>query len=110
MSPKNKVTRPNTPAIRFVLKPATAEPFRSGLETDFEQLKARLLAEALAAARPEFNAPLRRAANEAAGLAWISRHPLLLFPALFEEKSRTALSHAERQTRIYANSRTFVAA
>ncbi len=58
----------------------------------------------LATAKPELNASIRRAANEAAALAWVTFYPLLLFPALFEEKIRHALRHAERQARIYANS------
>jgi len=58
----------------------------------------------LATAQPELNVAIRRAANEAAALAWVTFYPLLLFPALFEEKFRHALRHAERQAHIYANS------
>ena len=68
------------------------------------------LAEQLAAAAPEMTVPLRRAANEAAALAWVTFYPLLVFPALFEEKIAAALRHAERQARIYATSRDLVAA
>ena len=96
---------------RFELRPAPPAPFRANLESDFEQLKNRLLAEHLADnERPELNAPLRRAANEAAALAWVTRYPLLVFPALFEEKTAAAVRQAERQARIYANSRELVAA
>ena len=36
---------------------------------------------------PELNAPLRRAANEAAALVWFTPFPLLLFPVLLKEKA-----------------------
>jgi hypothetical protein len=40
---------------------------------------------------------LRRAANEAAGLAWFTPFPLLFFPGLLEEKARAALRQGARQ-------------
>ena len=55
--------------------------------------------------KPELNAPLRRAANEAAALAWVTLYPLLVFPVLFEEKAAAAVRQTERQARIYATSR-----
>jgi hypothetical protein len=87
---------------RLELRPAPAVPFRAGLETEFERLKNGLLAEQLAATKAELAAPLRRAANEAAALAWVSRYPLLVFPSLFAEKARVAERQARRQSRIYA--------
>lgn len=52
-----------------------------------EQLKLRLLMRALAqAGNPAESVLARRAANEAASLAWTMPYPLLTFPALFEEK------------------------
>jgi hypothetical protein len=36
--------------------------------------------------------------------------PLLVFPVLFEEKTRAAFQQAERQARIYAGSRELIAA
>jgi hypothetical protein len=81
------------------------------LETQFARLKNRLLARQLAEAPAlELNAPLRCAANEAAALAWVTPYPLLVFPALFEEKTRAALRQAERQARIYASTRDLLAA
>ena len=86
-------------------------PFRAVQESEFERLKSRLLSERLFAnENPALNAPVRRAANEAAALAWVSFYPLLLFPVLFEEKVALALRQASRQTRIYAASRELVAA
>ena len=108
---KNRVNLKFAPEIRFAVKTATAEPFRAALESDFEQLKNRLLAEQLdTVQRPELNTIVRRAANEAAALAWVTFHPLLVFPALFEEKTTKALRHAERQARIFASSRELLAA
>ena len=99
------------PETRFVLPPTTHTPFRANLETEFERLKHRLLAETLdEAEQPGLNVPLRRAANEAAALAWVTFYPLLVFPALFEEKSRVAVRQAARQAHIYANSPEIIAA
>jgi len=75
------------PEMRFELRPAPPAPFRATQETEFERLKNRLLARQLAEApTPELNPPLRRAANDAAALAWDTLYPLLVFPVLFEEK------------------------
>jgi hypothetical protein len=99
------------PETRFEVRPAPVAPFRATQETEFERLKSRLVTESLvAAAEPGLNAAIRRAANEAAALAWVTFIPLLAFPELFEEKLRHALRHAERQARIYSNSRELVAA
>ena len=93
------------PETRFELRPGPPAPFRATRETEFERLKTRLLAEQLDGALPEFNAPLRRAANEAAALAWVTFYPLLVFPALFEEKATAAVRQAERQARFFETSR-----
>ena len=99
------------PKTRFDVRPAPPAPFRALQETELERLKHRLLQERLAVtADPELNAPLRRAANEAAALAWITTAPLLVFPALFEEKARTALLQAARQEYIRERSRELLAA
>ena len=99
------------PETRFELRPTPTVPFRAAQETEFERLKNQLLARQLGEApTPELNPPLRRAANEAAALAWATLFPLLVFPVLFEEKIETALRQAERQARIYANSRELIAA
>jgi hypothetical protein len=94
---------------RFEVRPGPPAPFRAVQENEFEQLKKRLLTEQLAQAAPELNAPVRRAANEAAAIAWATVIPLLVFPALFEEKVTAAARQAERQARIYRNSRDLVA-
>ncbi|MDR3377043.1 MAG: hypothetical protein P4M10_00035, partial [Verrucomicrobiae bacterium] len=77
------------PETRFELLPSPPAPFRALQESEFERLKNRLVTETLlAAAQPESNTIIRRAANEAAALAWVTFYPLLVFPALFEEKLR----------------------
>ena len=84
-------------------------PFRGALETELEQLKARLLGPLLnAAADPVQSAPLRQAANEAAGLAWFTPFPLLFFPALLEEKIYAAQRQEARQRQIRRQSETLL--
>ncbi len=111
---KNKVKPSWTsfaPETRFELQPTPPVPFRAVNADEFERLRERLLAEQLKLTpEPTLNAPLRRAANEAAALAWISFHPLLLFPVLFEEKARTAIRQAKRQARILNATRELLAA
>ncbi len=110
-TPNRKRPTRSGPKTRFDGRPAPPAPFRALQETELERLKHRLLQERLAAtADPELNAPLRRAANEAAALAWITTAPLLVFPALFEEKARTALLQAARQEYIRERSRELLAA
>ena len=93
------------PETRFEVRPAPPAPFRAALDTEFERLKNRLLARELAETpTPELNPPLRRAANEAAALAWATLYPLLVFPVLFEEKTQAALRQVDRQARIYRSS------
>ena len=104
---KNEIRVPARfgPETRFEVRPVPPAPFRATQETEFERLKGRLLARELAAAPTELNPPLRRAANEAAALAWATLFPLLVFPALFEEKIEAAVRQAERQARILETSR-----
>jgi hypothetical protein len=98
------------PETRFELRPAPAAPFRALQETALERLKDQLLHERLARAKaPAFNAPLRRAASDAAALAWVTGYPLLVFPVLFDEKARAALLHAQRQDSVRERSRELLA-
>ena len=108
---KNKTQVPTrfAPETRFELRPAPSVPFRAVQENEFERLKNKLLAQQLLDATPELNAPLRRAANDAAALAWATAFPLLVFPVLFEEKTDAAVLRAGRQARIYANSQLIAA-
>jgi hypothetical protein len=100
---RNRVAATFAPETRFEVWPTPGTPFRANLETEFERLKNRLLARELETIeQPGLNAPLRRAANEAAALAWVTFYPLLVFPELFEEKARLAVQQAVRQARILA--------
>lgn len=86
------------PETRFEVKPVPPATFRATEETELERLKNRLLLGVLNyLGEPAFNPLVRRAANEAAALAWITPYPLLTFPALFEEKTEAALVYAKRQ-------------
>ena len=85
--------------------------YRATETNELERLKLRLLREKLAdETNGELTVPLRRAANEAAALAWVTTHPLLVFPALFEEKARITRRHFERQLAVRARSRELMAA
>lgn len=80
--------------------PAPTAPFTETDPPELEQLKARLLRLALASNQtPGLAAALRRAANEAAALAWLEPHPLLVFPTLFEEYARSARLRVQRESR-----------
>jgi hypothetical protein len=108
---KNKTYVPTEfgPETRFELRAIPPAPFRAVQETEFERLKNKLLAEQLVVATPELNVPLRRAANDAAALAWATVFPLLVFPVLFEEKIEAAVLRVKRQARILANSQLVAA-
>jgi hypothetical protein len=68
-------------------------------------LQRQLLAAATAGITDrETRACLRRAAQDAGALAWLSGFPLLTFPELFEEQKRIALSRLQRQRDIRARS------
>jgi hypothetical protein len=80
-------------------------PFPRTDENDLDRLKNRLLRLALAATEDTaMIVALRRAANEAAALAWLEPHPLLVFPVLFLEKAANDHARIERQQRIRARS------
>ena len=94
----------------FEVRLGPPAPFRARQEAELERLKARLLAEQLAACWvPQLGDRLGQAANDAAALAWVSAYPLLVFPVLFEEKAAAALLQAERQERIRLSSRELLA-
>jgi hypothetical protein len=88
----------------------TRTPNPATQETELEQLKQRLLDQLLSEDHePEFAALLRHAANEAASLAWATPYPLLVFPALAEEKTQAARRQIIRQRRIHRRSRILLA-
>jgi hypothetical protein len=98
------------PEIRFELTPTPPVPFRGAMEGELDRLKARLLKEQLTrASEPSLNPLLRRAANDAASLAWFTPYPLLVFPVLLEEKAEAARRQQARQRQIRRRSRGAVA-
>jgi hypothetical protein len=83
-------------------------PRASRARTDLAlvRLRRRLLRSALAETdNPRLHLGLRRAAAEAESLAWLSPCPLLVLPALFEEKAREARLYAIRQADLREASR-----
>jgi len=80
-------------------------PFVGLQDTELERLKRRLLRPRLEeATTTEMLVALRRAANEAAALAWLEPFPLLVFPELFAEKETSERVRNERQQLIRARS------
>jgi hypothetical protein len=95
----------------FVVKTTPAAPFRTSQETELERLKTRLLQERLTRTQEgDLNVRLRRAANEAAALAWITTFPLLVFPILFEELAHSAVLQAGQQAYVRQRSRELLVA
>lgn len=106
----NRVPTKFAAATRFAPPVLAAVPFRGAAETELDQLKNRLLARELArTATLEQNVGLRRAANDAVALVWLTPYPLLLFPALFEEKARAARIKTGRQALIRERSNELLA-
>ncbi len=106
MRRKSKLVTAFGPETRFEVTPAAPAPFRAVQETEFERLRQQLLQERLGEVwKPEQNCWVRRAANEAAALAWVTPFPLLVFPVLFDEKAEAAADYAERQEQVREASR-----
>lgn len=93
------------PGNRFEVRPAPAAPFPGTEETELERLKAKLLGRLLDAAEAPLYAPYRRAANDAAAVAWTTCYPLLVFPELLAEKAQEARARDEHQRAVLARSR-----
>ena len=111
MKTRLKLAARFAPETRFEVRPAPPAPFRATRENELERLKNELLWEKLeTAVGADLNARLRRAANDAAALAWTTNVPLLVFQALFEEKAHLAFRQAARQESIRERSRELLAA
>ena len=106
----NQVSTKFAAATRFDPPGLAAMPFRGVAETELDQLKNRLLARELErTTNLEQNVGLRRAANDAVALVWLTPYPLLLLPTLFEEKARAARIKAGRQALIRERSNELLA-
>ena len=97
------------PDIRFELQPTAPGLFRRTQETELERLKNRLVREKLQDLNPLENSGVRRAANEAEALAWITPYPLLVFPTLFDEKTADFRRVARRQEIVREQTRELLA-
>lgn len=101
-----KVRTRFTTATRFDVALATAAPFRGALEADLEQLKARLVRDLIAEAPDHrLEDSLRRAADEAASIAWTTSVPLLVLPELVREKAEAARRYTWRQAALLRRGR-----
>jgi hypothetical protein len=97
------------PETRFEYNSLPPATFRAAHEDELERLKDNLLRQALQyASDGAYFAPLRRAANEAAALAWATPFPLLFLPAIFEELAATARTHTRHQGEIMKRSRKWL--
>ena len=107
---KNRLTTRFASETRFELQPVPPAPFRAVQENELERLKTRLLRQKLYRLEQAGGvAYIRRAANEAAALAWVTPYPTLVFPALFDEKAEAALRQVEKQGRIRERSAMLLA-
>jgi len=97
------------PEMRSEVQPLPPAPFRALQETELEQLKSRLLRAKLGESPPRLNVALRRAANEAAAVAWATPYPTLVFPELFGEKAEAALRQARLQEEVRERSALLLA-
>ena len=92
---------------RFRLPVGVGPPHAQTAE--LERLKERMIRHLLRPTEPIWlQVPLRRAANDAATLAWTTPCPLLVLPLLLEEKLHAARKQAERQKEVLRRSRAIV--
>ena len=76
---------------------------RRELETRFADMKDELLNELLEETETlDLHPRFKQAANEAAGLAWMTEFPLLVYPELFEEIAKRERARQNRQRQILA--------
>jgi hypothetical protein len=76
-------------------------PGRGKVEAEIERLKQDLLRPIIASvANVELVKALSWAANEAAGLAWLTVCPNLVLPALLEEKMHETMRKWEKQEQV----------
>ena len=83
---------------------------RQELENRFAGLKDDLLGEVLEETETlELHPRLNLVANEAAGLAWMTEFPLLVFPGLFDELAKRERTRQSRQRQIHAKTEALIA-
>jgi hypothetical protein len=87
------------PDTEFEAEVLAGEPLRQAFNDLHDTL---VTAELVSTPTLALHEPLRMAANEAAGVAWTTDFPLLVFPTLFEEKVARARKQQDRAERIKA--------
>jgi len=98
------------PETRFKSNQVPTGGHRSSRTAVLEELKQRLFHEKARTTSDEVGLSyLRRAAEEAAALAWATPYPLLVLPELFAEKAAEAFLQSERQREIRERSQGIVA-
>ena len=76
-------------------------PLRGPIEGQLEELKERLLRPVLEEiSNTELMKVISGAANEAAALAWFTVCPMLVLPALLDEKLRATFKRWEKQEKL----------
>lgn len=89
----------------FDVAPIPPAPFRALQNTEFDRLKTRLLTEELEQRPdPSLVTPVRQAVNEAAGVAWLTQFPLLVFPTLAGELVTQAARRECKQRQVRGSS------
>ena len=105
-----KVAAEFGPETRFKSNRVPTGGHRSRRIAVLEELKQRLFHEKARTTSDEVALSyLRRAAEEAAALAWATPYPLLVLPELFAEKAAEAFLQSERQREIRERSQGIVA-
>ena len=87
------------PETEFEAEVLRGEPLKAAFAGLQETLVTETLDETQTLA---LQAPVKQAANEAAGLAWTTGFPLLVFPTLFAEKVDVVRKRQDRAERIKA--------
>ncbi len=96
------------PPTRFKVKPIAARANRVATNARLEGLKKQLLAQHLSESK-DLAPVLRRAAEEAASLAWATPYPLLFLPELLQEKVAAARRQYVQQALILRRSQALLA-
>lgn len=87
------------PETEFETEILSGEPLKETFATLHEALVAQTIQETETLG---LHPRVKQAASEAAGLAWTTGFPLLVFPALFQEKVHRARREQEKAQRIKA--------
>jgi len=111
--PKQNVTANFEDDLGFEVLPFNASKETPQLvravDAEFATLQERLLENAFSHTETlSLYGAIRQAANEAAGLAWTTEFPLLVYPALFHEKTLAFKKREQRQQQIMARSHALV--